>query len=67
MPKNTAMGFVIGTLSFLFGFALIWHMFWLAILSAIGMIAGAIIHIYQKHPDNHLSAAEVAKIEARKA
>ncbi len=66
MPKNTAMGFVIGSLSFLFGFGLIWHMFWLAILSAIGMIAGVIAHLYQKHPDYHLPAAEVAKIESRK-
>ena len=65
MPKNTAMGFVIGSFSFLFGFGLIWHMFWLAILSTLGMIAGVIIHLYQKHPDYHLSAEEVAKIESR--
>ena len=63
MPKNTPMGFVIGSFSFLFGFGLIWHMFWLAILSTVGMIAGVIIHLYQKHPDYHVTAKEVAKIE----
>lgn len=66
MPKNTAMGFVIGLFSFLFGFGLIWHMFWLAIVSTIGMLAGIIIHLYQKHPDYHFPAEEVEKIESRK-
>lgn len=66
MPKNTPMGFYIGVFSFLFGFGLIWYMFWLAILSTIGMIACVIAHLYQKHPDYHVPAAEVAKIESRK-
>jgi cytochrome o ubiquinol oxidase subunit I len=66
MPKNTSMGFYIGLFSFLFGFGLIWYMFWLAAISAIGMIACIIIHLYQKHPDYHVLAAEVEKIESRK-
>jgi cytochrome o ubiquinol oxidase subunit I len=66
MPKNTSMGVVIGAFSFLFGFALIWWMFWLAALSAIGMIAGIIIHLYQKHPDYYVPAQEVEQIESRK-
>lgn len=66
MPSNTAMGFVIGVFSFLFGFGLIWHMFWLAAISTIGIIAGVIIHLYQKHPEYYFPAEEVAKIESRK-
>ena len=64
MPKNSSMGFFIGVFSFLFGFGLIWYMFWLAIISAIAMLACVIIHLYQKHPDYHLSAEEVEKIES---
>ena len=60
------MGFYIGMFSFLFGFGLIWYMFWLAAISAIGMIACVIIHLYQKHPDYHVLAEEVEKIEGRK-
>jgi cytochrome o ubiquinol oxidase subunit 1 len=66
MPKNTPMGFFIGAFSFLFGFGLIWYMFWLAIVSAIGMVACLIIHLYQKHPDYHVTAKEVEQIESRK-
>ncbi len=66
MPKNTPIGFYIGMFSFLFGFGLIWYMFWLAAISFVGMIASVIIHLYQKEPDYHLSAEEVAEIESRK-
>jgi cytochrome o ubiquinol oxidase subunit 1 len=65
MPKNTSMGFYIGIFSFLFGFGLIWYMFWLAILSTIGIVACVILHLYQKHPDYHVSVEEVKKIESR--
>jgi len=65
MPRNSAMGFYIGIFSFLFGFGLIWYMFWLAALSAIGMIACVIIHLYQKHPGYHITAEELEKLENR--
>ena len=42
MPKNTGAGFIIGVLSFFFGFALIWHIWWLVVASGIGMIATVI-------------------------
>jgi cytochrome o ubiquinol oxidase subunit 1 len=67
MPKNTSMGVIIGAFSFLFGFALIWWMFWLAAVSMAGMIAGIIVHLYQKHPDYYVPANEVEQIEGRKA
>ncbi len=63
MPKNTPMGFYIGIFSFLFGFGLIWWIFWLAGIGAIGMLGCVIAHLYQKHPDYHLLAKEVEKIE----
>ena len=36
MPKNTSIGVLVGVISFFFGFGLIWHMFWLAIISLFG-------------------------------
>jgi cytochrome o ubiquinol oxidase subunit 1 len=66
MPKNTPIGLYIGIFSFLFGFGLIWYMFWLAGLAAIGMIACCIKHLAEKHPDYYIKAAEVEKIENRK-
>ncbi|MDO8624177.1 MAG: cytochrome o ubiquinol oxidase subunit I [bacterium] len=42
MPKNTAMGLVIAGCSFLFGFGMIWHIWWLAVLGIAGVIASSI-------------------------
>ena len=41
-------------------------MFWLAILSVLGLIACVIIHLYQKHPDYYLLAEDVEKMETGK-
>ncbi len=67
MPKNTAMGFYMGIFSFLVGFGAIWYMFWLAALGVIGILVCVVLHLSEKHPDYHISADEVARIERRKA
>jgi len=63
MPKNTPTGVYLGALSFVLGFAVIWYMFWLAILSIIAMIACIIIHLFQKDVEYNVPALEVQKIE----
>jgi len=63
MPKNTGVGVYIGALSFLLGFALIWYMFWLAILSSLGILACVIARLYEKDVDYDVPAMEVEKIE----
>lgn len=67
MPQNTAAGFYIGVVSFVFGFAIVWHMFWLAILSFIGLIACIIFRLYEKNTDYHVTVKEIEQIEKRKA
>ncbi len=66
MPSNTALGFYIGVFSFLFGFGMIWYMFWLVGVSTIGILACSIYHLYQKHKEHTLSVKEIEKIENRK-
>jgi cytochrome o ubiquinol oxidase subunit I len=65
MPKNSAVGLYIGIFSFLFGFGLIWYMFWLAAIGLIGMIVFVIVHLYEKHPGYHLTPKEIEKFESR--
>jgi cytochrome o ubiquinol oxidase subunit 1 len=43
LPKNTGMGIYIAALSFVGGFALIWHIWWLAAVAIIGILALVII------------------------
>ena len=63
MPKYSAFGVLIGGLSFVFGFAMVWHIWWLA---ALGMVLIAITIIVRSSDDDTeylLPAGEVEKIE----
>lgn len=64
MPINTPMGLYIGTFSMIFGFAMTWHIFWLAIVSFIAILACLIIRLSGKDEHEIITAAQVKKIEA---
>jgi cytochrome o ubiquinol oxidase subunit 1 len=65
MPKNTAAGFVNGILTFMFGFGMIWYIWWLAALCALGMLLTVIIRASDDDTDYTIPAAEVERIENR--
>ncbi|WP_218239688.1 cytochrome o ubiquinol oxidase subunit I [Comamonas fluminis] len=64
MPANTGAGVVIGGLSTVLGFALIWHMWPLAIASFAATILASIIHTFNYKRDYYIPAADVAATEA---
>jgi len=64
MPKNTGTGFFIGALSFVLGFGMVWHMFYLAAICAVGIIGVMIKRLYEKDTDYYVTAEEVNKIES---
>ncbi|HEX9503955.1 MAG TPA: cbb3-type cytochrome c oxidase subunit I [Patescibacteria group bacterium] len=66
MPKNTAMGIYLSALVFLAGFAIVWHIVWLAVLGIIGSIACVIIRALDEETEYVIPAAEVARMEAKK-
>ena len=63
MPRNTGTGVVIGAFSMAFGFAMIWHVWWLAIVGLVGMIGTFIYRTFDKDVDYWVPAAEVERIE----
>jgi len=63
MPRNTAMGLIMGLLSLALGFGLIWHIWWLAIASFVGMIVSFIVRSFDDDVDYYVPAAEVERIE----
>ena len=63
MPKNTAAGVVLAALSTLCGFALVWHMWPLVLLSLLALIAAAIVHTFNYKRDYHIAADDVAHTE----
>ena len=63
MPKNTGAGFVLAALSFICGFALIWHMWPLAWLSFGAIVISAIVHTFNYNRDYHIPVEEVVRVE----
>jgi cytochrome o ubiquinol oxidase subunit 1 len=64
VPKNSPMGLIIATFAFLFGFALIWHIYWLAIIGLLGVIISVLVRTSDEDSEYVLPAEEVEKIEA---
>lgn len=65
LPKNTPFGLFIASAVFVLGFAIIWHIWWLAIL---GFLSAAVLVIIKTSDDDSeyiISAAEVKKLEAK--
>jgi len=63
MPKNTGAGFVISMLATAMGFALIWHMWWIAGITFAATIIAAIVHTFNYDRDYHIKADAVALAE----
>ena len=63
MPANTGAGVVISGLSLVLGFALIWHIWWLAGVSFAAVIVASIIHTFNYKRDFYIPAAEVVATE----
>ncbi|MEM7404084.1 MAG: cytochrome o ubiquinol oxidase subunit I [Pseudomonadota bacterium] len=64
MPKNTAAGAVLGALSTVLGFALIWHIWWMVVVSFVALVVSTIVHTFNFDRDYYIAAEEVSDVEA---
>ena len=63
MPKNTGAGFIIALLSTVVGFGLIWHMWLLAVLGFVAILAAVIIHTFNYEREYYIPVEEVVRTE----
>ena len=63
MPRNTGAGVILAALSAVLGFALIWHIWWLAAFSALVLLAVAIGHTFNYHRDWSIPAENIERSE----
>lgn len=63
MPANTGAGVVLAGISTVLGFALIWHIWWLAALAFVALVASAITHTFNFKRDYYIPAEEVVRVE----
>ncbi|MFC3912769.1 cytochrome o ubiquinol oxidase subunit I [Pseudaeromonas sharmana] len=63
MPRNTGAGLIISAFSLVMGFALVWHIWWLAIVGFVGMVATYILHTFNDDVDYYVPVEVVAATE----
>jgi cytochrome o ubiquinol oxidase subunit 1 len=66
MPKNSAIGLVLGGASFVLAFSVVWYIWWLAILAAVVAAVAVIVFSSNDDKDTLLPAEDVAAIEEKR-
>ncbi|KAG8153943.1 cytochrome o ubiquinol oxidase subunit I [Burkholderia catarinensis] len=63
MPSNTCAGLVVAIFSLVLGFALVWHIWWMAITGLVGIVATLVIYSSRNNDGYYIPASTVRKIE----
>lgn len=66
MPGKSSAGIMLGATSFVFAFAMIWHIWWLAAVGGLGMFAAVLSQTFHDHAGQRLPASDVEAIESRR-
>jgi cytochrome o ubiquinol oxidase subunit I len=63
MPRNTPTGFLISFFAVVAGFALIWHIWWMAILGLLGAALTMLALGWSDDREHEIPATEIARLE----
>jgi cytochrome o ubiquinol oxidase subunit I len=63
MPRNSPTGFVCAFFATVMGFALIWHIWWMVALGAVGAFATFVVFAWRDQDEYVIPAAEVARVD----
>ena len=63
MPRNTGAGVVLSAISVALGFALVWHIWWMAGASLLALIVATIWHTFNYDRDYYIPAEDVIATE----
>jgi cytochrome o ubiquinol oxidase subunit 1 len=63
VPRNTATGIICAFFATLMGFALIWHIWWLAALGGVGAFATFVVFAWRDQVEDEIPAEELARMD----
>jgi cytochrome o ubiquinol oxidase subunit 1 len=63
MPRNSPTGFVCAFFATFMGFALIWHIWWMVALAALGAYATFVVFAWRDRHEDIIPARAVAGID----
>jgi cytochrome o ubiquinol oxidase subunit 1 len=64
-PKNSAIGFVNAFFAVVTGFALIWHIWWMAGVGLVGAFVTLLAFAFRHDDEVEISAEQIAQFERR--
>jgi cytochrome o ubiquinol oxidase subunit 1 len=64
LPKHSPMGMIIAFIATAFGFAAVWHIWWLAIVTFIGVVVFIVLRTFDDDSEYTVPASEIAKIDS---
>jgi cytochrome o ubiquinol oxidase subunit 1 len=63
MPRNSATGFVTAFFAVITGFALIWHIWWMASLGLFGAFVTVLVFTFRETEEIEVSAEQIAQFD----
>jgi cytochrome o ubiquinol oxidase subunit 1 len=63
MPRNNPTGFFVAFFAVVLGFALIWHIWWMAIAGLLGEVTVGLLQAWRTNGEIEISAEEIAMAE----
>ncbi|HWT51806.1 MAG TPA: cbb3-type cytochrome c oxidase subunit I [Caulobacter sp.] len=65
VPRHSPTGFVTAFFATVIGFALVWHIWWLAIIGLVGAYATFVVFAWRDRTERQIPAEEVGRADAR--
>jgi cytochrome o ubiquinol oxidase subunit 1 len=66
MPENSSTGFITAFFAVVTGFALIWHIWWMAILGVFGAFVTLLVFAFRDSDEFEVPAATIAEFDRGK-
>ena len=64
LPRNSGVGAVLGATTFVIGFGIIWHIWWLASLGLVATIGAVITRSFVTNTEHTITAKQLADLES---
>ena len=65
-PKNSGIGFVIAFFAVVSGFALIWHIWWMAAFGVFGAFATMLAFAFRREEEIEITADQIAQFDHKR-
>jgi len=65
-PKNSAVGFIIAFFAVVSGFALIWHIWWMAALGVLGAFATVLAFAFRRVDEIEITAEQISRFDHKR-